>query len=196
MDSNYLHNLFINEVKGALNSGGGGGSGGNVKIPTKLSELENDLWYKKATEVATLTLEDFTFYAAFMASSIDKPIDFDIKKVGFAIHANIDGRDAGISSDEEDDVDYFTTDYGRGVYFRMTGIEITDGFVFSEDADDYIASDGKIHIVMHENPPRDLIAFFNFTLNSIDEKKIPIEYCDTTEIENAIGALTEEVWEL
>lgn len=62
MDSNYLHNLFINEVKGALNSGGGGsgGSGGNAKIPTKLSELENDLFYCNIEEFLRLTAKDFT----------------------------------------------------------------------------------------------------------------------------------------
>ena len=55
---NWLKDLFIDEAKGSLNGrgNGSGGSGGNL---TKLSQLENDLFYANATEVLTLTKDDF-----------------------------------------------------------------------------------------------------------------------------------------
>lgn len=172
MDSNYLHNLFINEVKGALNSGGGGGgSGGNVKIPTKLSELENDLFYSKIIPIASFTHNDMTYndvYGRFEAV-VDKPIGFDVNKLAFDVSVSDDGTQHECSLTVGDGLNVEEIPAGCVIWTDDFPLEISVGCIGDPEMEQYVPRDpNKIYIVMwiHEN------AEFNCTLTLIDDKKI------------------------
>lgn len=199
MDSNYLQNLFINEVKGALNSGGGGGSGGNVKIPTKLSELENDLFYSKRTEFLTLTKADFvpwvdpngdTQYLYISSPKLDwlQKTDDIAWELSFIYEGNplvLDSNNTPVF------VDHYITDDGMGciAYYGDMPFEIRSGADI-KNYDGLVTKDEFVITLLDY----EVVDEFNLKIYKVDSKKVPIEYCDTTEIENAIDTLTEEVW--
>lgn len=200
MDKDYLNNLFINEVKGALKSGGGSGGGG--VIPTKLSEFENDLWYSKREEFLTLTKEDFVpwenpdgdmQYLYISSPKLDWLRNAD--DIAYELNMVYEGESVSISSDVVGGVlesDY--TDDGlvcRWYYILDAPFEIVSGSDYKNWDEDISKDEFVVNLF-----DADCITELNLKIYKVESKKVPIEYCDTTEIERAIDALTEEVRDL
>ena len=199
MDSNYLHNLFINEVKGALNRGGGsGGSGGNAKIPTKLSELENDLFYSKREEFLTLTKADFIPWA-IPAGGIDylyissPKLDWLLKTddIAWELSAVVDGESVVMNSDNvSTEVRIQRTDDGMQTieYMGDMPFAIFSGFDYT-NWNEFVGKDEFVVNLVYY----DIVDELNLKIYRIESKKVPIEYCDITEIESAIDEINGEV---
>ena len=208
MSENYLKDLFIDEVKGALKQGGG--SGGTEK--TKLSEFENDLWYSKVEEFLTINKEDFVPY--YCLDDDGNPTDEvdhyyykgtpaldwfkDNKSIGFIsdwggelYSHNVDDDNAS-SDDSFVESGYWLEDeeIGRWIYCGdcalriVTGIDIQANDVESDCFYVQFWTDGISDT-----------SFESVTIYKVDEKKVPIEYCDTSEIEAEIKSLIEEAYD-
>lgn len=164
------------------------------KMPTKLSDLENDLWYSKEILVGEFTMNDWT-------------IDDDDGNAVYEFTPQIEGLTAknlrvkafGAVDDVSFAQEYSTNEncdvytYGPYAYFEAwwRDIAVMHGCIYDAEAENTIAHDAT-RVIVYEIKG---IPFESFTvqLYAVDEKKIPIEYCDTSEIEAEIDALNGEV---
>lgn len=170
-----------------------------VKFPTKLSDLENDLYYSKAEEVMTLTKDDATIY--YFEDENGNPTEevdrwylkgtpkFEwFKNIGdfkFKLVVNFDGITETFTDEDmplelyEKNSEYLVC--GNNALYLCNGLndEIGD-----------IENSWSIYV----DAPLEF--FVSLTIYKVDAKKVPIEYCDTSEIEAEIDALAEEVWDL
>ena len=204
MDENYLQKGFIDEVRGALNRGGGGSASFDPS-KHKLSDFENDLWYKKTETVITLKPEDFTYFESddnsfwyykgtpafdwlIDASCISMDVIWDGETYTHeGKHGGDDGKYlyyGGWSNDNGDVIGYW-------YYCDDCGIQVVTGVnIFNNTEEDsfyvQVWTDGS------DYPP----SFDSVTIYKLDEKKVPIEYCDTSDIESEIDALAKEVNQL
>lgn len=176
-------------------------SSGGASSPTKLSDLENDLFYNRITPMFTLTKDDFTYYEENgyyrYISSPRLPWFNKPKDLGFVIeyedgyicnHNMGDYENGGF-----DDGEYVISGYEDSnpsfpwVFCDECGIGIGNGHQIIGDV--VIASD--TFEIFSYIPNLKSITFY-----LVDVKKVPIEFCDTTEIEDEIANLTDEVYSL
>lgn len=210
---NWLKDLFIDEAKGSLNGrgNGSGGSGGNL---TKLSQLENDLFYTNATEVLTITKDDFIPFhpvdedgnpsedPVFCYYKITPALDWFTSpdKIGFATR-EVDG-------DESYACCYNVTLPNNNDSWESVDPYIDVGYVNDEASMPYIDfNDGGIHIVSGLNAisPEGLIPedasyitayefwFDSITIYKVDSNKIPENLYDHSEIDARIGFLESDL---
>ena len=106
---NWLKDLFIDEAKGSLNGrgNGSGGSGGNL---TKLSQLENDLFYYSRESFLKLTPSDFTnVESMFVYDSGQPALDWltGADKLGYRFVLDVNGETIVVTEDDFPVVDGF-----------------------------------------------------------------------------------------
>lgn len=170
-----------------------GGAGAGQFMSAKLSDFENDLWYTKRIPIITLTSDKLTSYTAEFGF-YEIPFDINtIKTFGFDI---VFTREGEIISGTEEDNPSRKWEINKIVEGGISAITFWNEYwwvsleygAYYNEEDSLIANPGKLRICMPFYS-----ADLTFTLYSVDEKKIPIEYCDTSEIEAEINNLTDEV---
>ena len=190
---NYLYDLFINEAKAALKKYAG---------PVKLSDLENDLFYVKRKPYISWTKDDLTINSVFgdevpvVVADCDPSMLSVTNKFGYSFEKTVDGATVVITEETSplfggliegtDDVPEHYEYYDeRNLISIIAGI----------DADTFLPAD-KVYIFILD-PTVFNYDDLNITLFTIASKKIPIELCDTAEVEDAIvteiNALKDEV---
>lgn len=166
--------------------------------PKKLSDLENDLFYKKRTPLVTLTKDDFTIDENGAALyTMDRSSLGAYTGFGFDLHEVMSWEEDGetvteeYSSTEQDEADIQVNNIGdiRTYWYDAAYMEIVDGGTYDYMNDSY-TDDNVIQIFLNE---RSNLVSLELVLYLLDEKKIPIEYCDTSEIEAEIVNLISEV---
>ena len=202
-----------------------------VNPPTKLSDLENDLWYSKCEPVLTLNAADFVpVYYRDEDGNLTEELDcYEYKgspqfewftkpnMIGFSVTYTEDGEqytynhhvpnaESGYIDDSYTESGYADEDNRLYPWFYCDecGVEIQNGGAWNNGegfvpGDHFLVStwwygwDGEL------NAPTG-VGFDSITIYKVDEKKVPIEYCDISEyekeIENQIYALCDEVWDI
>ena len=156
--------------------------------PTKLSQFENDLYYNKRELVLSLTKEDFVEQeGAFIYGPVPK---FDwlksVSDVGFAI--TLSGGET-VETFTESDTSLIQQDVGTDSSQMIFCQDI--GFALINGVDMATGQEGdSFAMALYAD------AFTNFELYRVDSKKVPIEFCDTSEIEAEIDTLIDEVNDL
>lgn len=188
------------------------------KVPTKLSELENDLFYYKQEEIVTLTKDDFTTVyeqddegnptdvVAFQYCQVDSLYEYFTGKdsIGFVARDNNGGGCShnveGIAVDDSDNDDYSEESVEGHLIRQYTcfncGINIMSGFDPTSMEELVFVNAGFVIPTADwhfGDEPEDLKSI---TLYRVDSKKIPIDYCDTSEIEEEIDNMIDEVYSL
>ena len=194
MNSNWFKDLFLDEAKSALDANGGSGSSiEDLNIPTKFSDLENDLWgFDEREELFTVTKDDFTYdneQGAYVAV-----VEHDVRwvnknpNIGFYCHmVDANGEYEYTENDIPSQID--TIDYpGVGeVCMVIIGesLIVLGQNVFGdiETQTMIVASSGAFN----ENT---LSATFTFYRKGI--KKIPAEHVDVSQIK--LSELTNDLW--
>lgn len=169
-------------------------------IPKKLSDLENDLWYSKKERFLTLTKEDFI--PQYILDDNDEPTE-EIEhyyykgtpKLDWLKNVNCFDFELAIAGAPEP-----FTKANTGNWTREEIVEIGAFVLYSDFFLELLSGLNPV-----EQRPED--AFFinifmpkeametvtSLVIYKVDEKKIPIEYCDTSEIEDEIYSLADEV---
>lgn len=195
----FLKDLFINEAKPALDrhtgtGSTGGSSGGNGIIPTKLSEFENDLFYIKKELFLELTKDDFKQYTIGDYDVywwyIDAPKLDWLKSVD-----NIAWELSYVYGDEyvsknSDMCESYLYDYGDYFWYEPESSEfsIASGIDAYDWDENNLRNDFTIQLnITDEEWYRDV----TIKLYKVDAKKIPIEYCDTSELEKQLVDIIE-----
>ena len=155
-------------------------------VPKKLSDIENDLWYTKRETLVNLTLEDFTANeTGALVHEMDKVNLANSDKFGYQISLTTTGGDS-FSGTEADLGGFVVETYGNGtIWTNEPLLVIANGLEQGETG--YIEVD-KCTVYLSPD-----LTEVNLTLEIIKEKKIPIEYCDTSEIEAEIDEVNGEV---
>ena len=170
-----------------------------LMIPKKLSDLENDLWWTKKELFLELTKDDFVAWEnpngevqwEYIASpKLDWLTSEDA--IAWELSCLLGGEALNLSS-EDTFVELIseTMDDGERTYYYYPDAPfmINSGCDF-HNWDDYVAKDQFVIQLAVYEPISDL----SLKIYRVDAKKVPIEYCDTSEIEAEIDALAEEVW--
>lgn len=196
-----------------------------VKVPLKLSDLENDLFYSKKEEFITLHRSDFT--PKYHIDDEGNETDF----IDYFYYKGNQELEWLTAKDKIGFVATSTDEEGNKICntHNVRKFEVTDYLDMYEDDEysyfedifcDDCEAEGKIYgcdecgveilsradIVNGEIGCGDTFLvtvsalddefgmyYDDIIIYKIDEKKIPIEYCDTSEIEEEIDALAEEV---
>lgn len=155
-------------------------------VPKKLSDIENDLWYTKRETLVNLTLEDFTAdKTGMLVHEMDKVNLANSDKFGYQISFTTT-EGVSLSGTETDLGDFVVDTYGNGtIWINEPLLVIANGLGRGETG--YIEVD-KCTVYLSPD-----LTEVNLTLEIIKEKKIPIEYCDTSEIEAEIDEVNGEV---
>ena len=158
-----------------------------TKTPTKLSELENDLFYKKRILCKSLSINDFEYdqdehcyyteieYIPWLKNAND---------LGYELSGNIYGEYLTIQESPDNTCIYDQTDYG--IAFENEYACFYNNIDYDDNGEPFQC--GTLYIQLYIDSDD-----FTFNLYRKDEKLVPIEYCDTTEIEDAIWELVDEV---
>ena len=170
-------------------------------IPKKLSDLENDLWYSKKERFLTLTKEDFVpwnnpdEYTEYLYISSPK-LEWLTSANAIAWELSITGADGQSMIFTQDDMpmrveDGYTDDGSKCVdYVGDAPFWITSGADYKNW--DAILSKDEFTVVVPSDIYNEVDAMI-LKIYRVDEKKIPIEYCDTSEIEDEIVEINGEV---
>lgn len=169
-------------------------------IPKKLSDLENDLWYTKKEPFLTLTKADFT--PRYMLDDNGEPTE----EIGHYYYKgapkldwlkNVNCFDFALALEGAPEVFTKATtgswnyekivELGGCVVYGDFPLEIVSGISALD-----MNPEGAFFINMYV-PEEGMENVTSLVIYKVDEKKIPIEYCDTSEIEDEIYSLADEV---
>lgn len=146
-----------------------------VDAPDKLSDFENDIFYSNRTPVATITLDDLTFdengNGIYEMDKINLP---ENGKFGFTVSG--EGKDSSFSGTEADYPwnEIINTDFGSAWFQYEHGIDVRNGIDFDAENNKIETDKCKILLLWVEY----LATSLNFTLEIIDEKKLPNSVVD------------------
>ena len=170
-------------------------------IPKKLSDLENDLWYSKKERFLTLTKEDFI--PQYILDDNDEPTE-EIEhyyykgtpKLDWLKNVNCFDFELAIAGAPE-----ILTKANTGNWVYEGPFDLGESFLFGEDfplevVNGFNSVEGKPEDAFYVRlwfPPQDIESIEFIVLYKIDEKKIPIGWCDTSEIETEIDEINGEV---
>lgn len=157
---------------------------------TKLSDLENDLFYSKRESFLKLTPADFVMNDAmgvYMYDSGQPALDWltGTDKLGYCLIASPNGATQTVTENEVPVID----GAGMGLPAEMASTV----FVVCETAmicNGYPELGPNFAVALH---PVSMAMVESIELFKVDVKKIPIEYCDTSEIETEIDEINGEV---
>lgn len=170
-------------------------------IPKKLSDLENDLWYSKKERFLTLTKEDFIpqYILDDNDESTEEIEHYYYKgtpKLDWLKNVNCFDFELAIAGAPE-----IFTKANTGNWVYEGPFDLGESFLFC-DAFPLEVANGfntverepeDAFYVRLRFSPQDIESIEFIVLYKIDEKKIPIEYCDTSEIEDEIDEINGEV---
>ena len=157
---------------------------------TKLSEFENDLFYRKEKVVGSFTMDDWKIDENGNAIITIAPKVKGLTPNNFELDcsASADSREISVSFVlNASNCGWEELESGKFVARSQTDdappFELRHGFTMDES--DSIVDKDATEIIFFEigSIPFD---YFNIEFKIIDEKKIPIEYCDTSEIESEL----------
>lgn len=198
-DDDWFRKLFINEAKAALSANGFGGSIEGLDIPTKLSDLKNDLYGEFREEVFSITGADLKYDADYemLVCVLDHDISWLKSDSDAGYHARVVTPTDTIEVTEDDVPHSVQTLPLNGtsvpIMEAMGGIVMIAPY-FTPDRSSF---DLSRTMAISDPDIADEITDASFTLYHKYTKKIPIGLCDTDEVESAIvsdiDALTEEV---
>lgn len=194
---NWFEDLFIDEVKPALNKHQGGGGGYSGPIPTKLSDLENDLFYNRKELFLNLTKNDFTpctdpdgnTEALYQGSP---KLDWltSTESIAWEVRGAFGGEELTVTSEDtpcefhvgRTDDGGVAISYGTGIFFIESGYDY-------KNCDAWLSKDEYIIAISEELL---YIDEFELKIYKFESKKIPIEFCDTSEIERELETIMGE----
>ena len=154
----------------------------------KLSEFENDLFYRKEKVVGSFTMDDFVVNGeGYGVINIEPKIDgLTVNNFEVSVSISMDsGNYVGtfITDKNHSNVTNVGTEnfVAEGDVVILHGVHMDDPFGSLDSMVDNNAT--QIIMPYFENMPID---YCNLELKIVDEKKIPIEYFDTLEIEQEL----------
>lgn len=153
-------------------------------MPTKLSDFENDLYYVKREPVVTLTPEDFTDGIYRGTPKLDWFTSAD--KLGYEF-TFINPENGELEVVTEVDLENMFEPIGVNAMLNTELFGLCTGFNPFEDE---LVLEDAFYIM---TDPSIVEALSSLVIYRIDSKKVPIEYCDTSEIETEIDAINREV---
>ena len=166
-------------------------------IPKKLSDLENDLWYTKNEHFLTLTKADFVpwnnpdEFTEYLYTASPK-LEWLTSANAIAWELSVTGADGQSMIFTQDDMQMWVEDgyTDDGVKFADYVGDAPFSIMSGSDYKNWDALLSKDEFTVSVSPDMyDTVDAMILKIYRVDEKKIPIEYCDTSEIEDEIDEI-------